>query len=186
MHRPPRHLRRNKTLELKRRRPPHRPRRTPRDKAPTTPRRRPSMASRRAAVPPHLRPIRKNPRQRPERRPERPPALRRRRNLSRSRTTTAGPYTSRRPARGIILMSTAVVLAGQSPLRRRRLPRRNRVASRHVRYVLANCSTETSVIGARTSRHRPLPMRCYGCHGKEPEDRLHVRHRAIGFPLHIL
>ena len=182
MHRPPRHLRRNKTLELKRRRPPHRPRRTPRDKAPTTPRRRPSMASRRAAVPPHLRPIRKNPRQRPRRLQ----ALRRRRNLLHSMTTTAGPYTSRRPARGIILMSTAVVLAGQSPLRRRRSARRNRVASRHVRYVPANCSTETSVIGARTSRHRPLPMRWYGCHGKEPEDRFHWGRQALGFPLHIL
>lgn len=182
MHRPPRHLRRNKTLKLRRHRSPHRPRRTPRDKVPMTPRRRLSMASRRAAVPPHLRPIRKNPR----RRPRRLQALRRRRNLLHSMTTTVGPYTSHRPARGTILMSTAVVLAGQSPLRRRRLPRRNRVASRHVRYVLANCSTEISVIGARTSRHRPLSMRWYGCHGKEPEDRLHVRHRAIGFPLHIL
>ena len=169
MHRPPRHLRRNKTLKLRRRRPPHRPRRTPRSKTLTTLRRRLSTVSRRAAVPPHLRPIRKNPRQRPRR----PPALRRRRNLLHSMTTTVGPYTSHRPARGTILMSTAVVLAGQSPLRRRRLPRRNRVASRHVRYVLANCSTETSVIGARTSKHRPLSMRCYGCHGKESEDRLH-------------
>lgn len=182
MHRPPRHLRRNKTLELKRRRPPHRPRRTPRDKVPMTPRRRPSMASRRAAVPPHLRPIRKNPRQRPRRLQ----ALRRRRNLLHSMTTTVGPYTSHRPARGTILMSTAVALAGQSLLWRRRLPRRNRVASRHVRYVLANCSTEISVIGARTSRHRPLPMRWYGCHGKKSEDRLHWGRRSLGFPLHIL
>lgn len=166
MHRPPRHLRRNKTLKLRRCRPPHRPRRTPRDKVPMTPRRRPSMAIRRAAVPLHLRPIRKNPRQRPERRPElrlelrleRPPVLRRRRNLLHSMTTTVGPYTSHRPARGTILMSTAVALAGQSLLWRRRSARRNRVASRHVRYVLANCSTEISVIGARTSRHRPLPM----------------------------
>ena len=182
MHRPPRHLRRNKTLKLRRHRPPHRLRRTPRNKTPMTLCRRLSTASRRVTVPLHLRPIRKNPRQRPRRLQ----ALRRRRNLLHSRTTTVGPYTSHRPARGIILMSTAVVLAGQSPLRRRRLPRRNRVASRHVRYVLANCSTETSVIGARTSRHRPLPMRWYGCHGKEPEDRLHWGHRAIGFPLHIL
>ena len=182
MHRPPRHLRRDKTLKLRRHRPPHRLRRTPRNKTPMTLCRRLSTASRRVTVPLHLRPIRKNPRQRPRR----PPALRRRRNLLHSMTTTVGPYTSHRPARGTILMSTAVVLAGQSPLRRRRSARRNRAASRHVRYVLANCSTEISVIGARTSRHRSLPMRWYGCHGKEPEDRLHWGRRALGFPLYIL